>query len=258
MHSVDASAVYNTCTREHLPQAPSNKSPPLLDAMAPSKKSATATAANTNNTTTTAVPEPVKPAVETPATEVTPVVPVVVAEEDLAAKLGDLVSKLTSALTAITAQVKEVSAALKVAQKEVGKLQKQKDVAVAAATAAVAGGAGRRNKRKVNNSSSSSENAVPRKPSGFAKPAALSTQLCDFLGVAHDTKLARTDVTRMITKYIKEHELYGKEDKRAILPDAKLQAVLTVPKDQKLTYFNLQAYIKHHFVKEATPATVSA
>jgi upstream activation factor subunit UAF30 len=99
---------------------------------------------------------------------------------------------------------------------------------------------------------------IPRKPSGFAKPAQLSPELCQFLGVPDSTLMARTEVTRLITKYVKDNELYGKDDKRTINPDGKLIKLLAVKEDEKITYFNLQSHIKHHFVKTAAAADEAA
>ncbi len=86
-------------------------------------------------------------------------------------------------------------------------------------------------------------------PSGFAKPTKLSDALCDFLAVPKGTELARTDVTRRLNLYIKEHNLQDAKDKRKIHPDAKLQKVLNTKPDDNLTFFNLQSFIKHNFVK---------
>ena len=68
-----------------------------------------------------------------------------------------------------------------------------------------------------------------------------------FLGIGKDDLIARTDVTKGITKYCQEHSLHKPEDKRVILPDAKLRKLLRVDKGQELTYFNLQTYMKVHF-----------
>jgi chromatin remodeling complex protein RSC6 len=89
-------------------------------------------------------------------------------------------------------------------------------------------------------------------PSGFAKPTKLSNALCDFLAVGKGTEMARTDVTRLLNEYIKSQGLQDKEDKRTIHPDAKLTTILSLQPGEKLTFFNLQKYIKHNFVK-ATP-----
>lgn len=90
----------------------------------------------------------------------------------------------------------------------------------------------------------------PRTLSGFAKPSQLSEELCEFMGVAKGTSMARTEVTRMINEYIKKNNLQDASDKRHILPDEKLRKILNLQGDDKLTYFNLQKYMKHHFTKE--------
>lgn len=92
---------------------------------------------------------------------------------------------------------------------------------------------------------------TPRTLSGFAKPSQLSDDLCDFMGVARGTSMARTEVTRVINEYIKTNNLQATEDKRTIIPDEKLKQILNLSGDDKLTYFNLQKYMKHHFTKEA-------
>lgn len=92
-------------------------------------------------------------------------------------------------------------------------------------------------------------NAVKKAPSGFAKPTKLSDALCDFLAMAKGTELARTDVTRRLNQYIKEKKLQDEQDKRTIHPDAKLMTILSVKPGDTLTFFNLQSFIKHNFVK---------
>lgn len=87
----------------------------------------------------------------------------------------------------------------------------------------------------------------PRTPSGFAKPTKLSDDLCSFLGVSAGSEMARTEVTRVINEYIKTHSLQDTNDKRTIVPDEKLKSILKIGEGDKLTYFNLQTYIKHHF-----------
>ncbi len=88
-------------------------------------------------------------------------------------------------------------------------------------------------------------------PSGFAKPTKLSEELCAFLGIAAGTELPRTEVTRQLNAYIKENGLQNPADKRTILPDAKLKKLLSAKDTDKVTYFNLQTFMKPHFVKAA-------
>ena len=92
------------------------------------------------------------------------------------------------------------------------------------------------------------------KNNGFSKPVDISPELTKFLGLDKGAKIARTDVTKGITKYIKEHELQDKNDKRIILADTKLKKLLSggekkLTSDVPLTYFNLQTYLKHHYPK---------
>ncbi len=87
-----------------------------------------------------------------------------------------------------------------------------------------------------------------KRPSGFTKPTKISNELCDFLGVSHGSEFARTDVTKKITEYVKEHKLQSSEDGRQINPDKKLKALLNSG-DDKVTFFTLQRYMKHHYVK---------
>ena len=86
-----------------------------------------------------------------------------------------------------------------------------------------------------------------REPSGFAKPAVISKELCDFLGKPYGTEMARTEVTKYLTTYIKENQLQQPEDKRKISPDKKLFTLLKLKKDDQVTYFNLQKWMKPHF-----------
>ena len=92
---------------------------------------------------------------------------------------------------------------------------------------------------------------TPRAPSGFAKPTLISDELCSFLGKPSGTEMARTEVTKSITAYIKEHSLQHADNKRRIMPDSALASLLTVDDSVELTYFNLQKYMKVHFPKSA-------
>lgn len=94
-----------------------------------------------------------------------------------------------------------------------------------------------------------------KRTNGFSLPVKLSDDMCKFMGIPSGTHVGRTDVTKALTKYIKENDLQDKEDKRNILPDAKLKAVLSSTDQDKVTYFNLQKFIKHHFIKDETTPT---
>ena len=54
-------------------------------------------------------------------------------------------------------------------------------------------------------------------------------------------------MTRLINAYIRENNLQNPADKRKIIPNSALAAILS-PSDVPLTYFNLQSRIKQHFI----------
>jgi chromatin remodeling complex protein RSC6 len=87
-------------------------------------------------------------------------------------------------------------------------------------------------------------------PNGFAKPAKITDEMHEFLGVPKGTEISRTDVTRRVNAYIKEHNLYNPANKRIILPDAKLRKILGAAPDQEVTFFNLQRFLSASFVKK--------
>ena len=101
-------------------------------------------------------------------------------------------------------------------------------------------------------------NGEKRPPSGFAKPAKISDALCQFLGQPAGTEMARTEVTKYLTKYIKLHELQDPANKRIINCDAQLSGLLNVNPTDEVTYFNLQRYMKPHFPPKQVPVTASA
>jgi chromatin remodeling complex protein RSC6 len=94
-----------------------------------------------------------------------------------------------------------------------------------------------------------------RAPSGFVKPTLISDELAVFLGKEKGTELARTAVSKEIHAYIRAAKLQDPTNGRKINADAKLAKLLKLGKSDSLTYFNLQKYMKHHFIKPAAPAT---
>jgi chromatin remodeling complex protein RSC6 len=91
------------------------------------------------------------------------------------------------------------------------------------------------------------EEKAKRAPSGFAKPTLISDQLCTFLGKPVGSQVARTEVTKFLASYIKEHQLQDTQNKKVIVPDANLEALLNCDKSTELTYFTIQKYMKDHF-----------
>mgnify|MGYP001368817120 FL=1 len=97
-----------------------------------------------------------------------------------------------------------------------------------------------------------------KEPSGFTKPAKISSELAAFLGKDEGTEMARTEVTKELQKYILSHKLQDPANRRNINPDAKLRKLLGMKKSDSLTYFNLQKWMKPHFKSSASSKTTQS
>ena len=96
------------------------------------------------------------------------------------------------------------------------------------------------------------QNRANRQPSGFVKPTRISKELAVFLRKPDGTEMARTEVTKEINAYIREHKLQDPKNGRKILADKKLSTLLSLGKNEELTYFNLQKYMSPHFAKASS------
>ncbi len=95
---------------------------------------------------------------------------------------------------------------------------------------------------------SKGKNKGNRKPSGFAKPTKVTNELCEFMNKKEGEEIARTEVTKALCSYIKEHNLENKENSKIIYPDNKLKTLLGIEEGQELTYFTIQKYMNKHFI----------
>jgi chromatin remodeling complex protein RSC6 len=192
---------------------------PAVAAPAVEKKVAAKKAAETT-------PAPVAtpaPAVDaTPATDATP-------ERTLADEVKDLQDELTKIRDSASAAL----SALKRVQKRAA--QDVKDA--------------RKNRRRR------SENTdEPRKPSNFEIMVPISDELSIFLGGGKNNQMTRAQVTKSISKYVNDHTL---RTGRVIAPDAPLRKLLNIADGSsvELNMFNLQSFLRHHYLKPAAPAT---
>lgn len=149
--------------------------------------------------------------------------------------LGDQVAKVASKMQQLSADLASTKSEFKLLEKRWAKELK------------TAQRQGKRKKREGGNSA----------PSGFTKPTRISDELAAFLNKPQGTEMARTDVTKEINQYVKSNNLKDAEDGRKILPDAKLTTLLKLGKDDKLTFFNLQRFMKHHYPGSASAAVVA-
>ena len=143
-------------------------------------------------------------------------------------------SELAEQFTDFMAKLQQVCAAMSALKSEFRALEKKATRELKAATKAAA-----KKKRKSGN----------RQPSGFVKPTLISPALAAFLGKPEGTEMARTEVTREINGYIRQHKLQDKQNGRIIRPDKKLKGLLNIGDGEELTYFNLQKYMSPHFAK---------
>jgi hypothetical protein len=85
---------------------------------------------------------------------------------------------------------------------------------------------------------------------GFLKPRGISDELARFLKVPVGSLMLRTDVSKLINTYIRVNNLQDAANGRIIHPDANLRKLLNITPTEELTYFNLQKYMKHHFIRD--------
>jgi chromatin remodeling complex protein RSC6 len=149
-----------------------------------------------------------------------------------------LFKKLINQFADMQSVMKTFHSNMKVLQKEV--LKEQKEV------------------KKIVDKKKKKANGKKKAPSGFAKASSVTDELAIFLGLDAGTLIARTDVTAKVIAYVKSQNLQNPEKKKEIVPDAKLAALLTPEEGDIVTFFNLQRYLKRHFLPtvSAEPSTV--
>ena len=152
----------------------------------------------------------------------------------------DTIAMKMAAFNCLLQQVVTLAAALKVSFKTLDKL-------VAKEVKACKKASSKKSKRSGN-----------RQPSGFVRPTLISQELATFLDKPDGTEMARTAVSKEINLYIRSNNLQDKDNGRQINADAKLSTLLKLAPGDVLTYFNLQRYMKHHFVKVTPPVVATA
>jgi chromatin remodeling complex protein RSC6 len=157
-----------------------------------------------------------------------------VSADDKTADVENVVQVLADKIGSLASLVKDIQSSLKPVLKEHDKLRKIVE----------------RIQKKRDNARKS--------PSGFAKPNKISDELCDFIGVPHGTEKSRTDITRYINAYVKEHNLNKPTNRRIILPDEKLKKILKINNEEEVTFFILQRLISHHFPAAGSKTVSSA
>ena len=151
-----------------------------------------------------------------------------VEEESVVANFAGLLTKFNALRTALN----ELAPEMKKMEKQVARLEKKAE---------------RRRRRKTGADGEKKANPT----TVFTKPVEITKELCVFLQLAPGTQISRSDVTRGVMKYAKEHQL---TDKQTIKPDGTLRKLLGLTEKDNLTILNLQKYLKGHYVKAVVPA----
>lgn len=101
------------------------------------------------------------------------------------------------------------------------------------------------------------ENGNKRKNGFSLENNIISDELCDFIGHPKGTPISRSEVTRRLTAYVKEHNLQDPEDKRYVNLDSeagsKLKDLLSEVLDKegnpcRLTIITINKFISKHYV----------
>jgi len=96
-------------------------------------------------------------------------------------------------------------------------------------------------------------------PSGITKPVTISEELASFLKVSNGTLVPRNEVTKGVSAYVKLHGLSDPKNKQKFVlddrPTAKVLASLLGNPAEDVTYFNLQRYLKHHYISDGTESS---
>ncbi len=171
-----------------------------------------------------AAPAPVvEAAAPAPVAEVAAAPAEPVAEETLSSKLADFGSKIQQVAGILSSMRADYKALEKSVSKELKNASKSK---------------------KAKKASTGN-----KQPSGFVKPTAVSEELLKFLGKPAGTLMSRVEVSKEIIAYINANSLKDKTHGRQINADAKLGQLLRLGQEDVLTFFNLQKFLKVHFIK---------
>jgi len=77
----------------------------------------------------------------------------------------------------------------------------------------------------------------------------VSSELGKLLKLDSNYKGSKVEICKLIKKYIVDNNLQSEDEKINIIPNAKFKKLLTLDKNEKLTFFNLNDALSSHFIK---------
>jgi chromatin remodeling complex protein RSC6 len=106
--------------------------------------------------------------------------------------------------------------------------------------------------RKYRRTIAHSSDKENKKPSGFNKPCQVPTEIVELLKLDPAAEKSRTEITKLIYGYIKEHGLQDPVDKRTINPDNELRKLFKLGKKDQISFYNIQTHIKKVYPEKTT------
>ena len=107
--------------------------------------------------------------------------------------------------------------------------------------------------RKIKNTQEDPDGEKAKKRAennGFNRKQEITPKLREFLVLPEGELISRSEVTKVVNKYIIEQGLKHPENGRQIVLDDKLRDLLAPPADVIVTYLNLQKYLSPHYIKK--------
>lgn len=187
---------------------------------------------------TTVTSAPVETVTSTPAVTLAPTETTVAPTETEESNTEILFNKLLTQFQDVQSVMKVLSTNLKVLQKQYLKDQRE-------------------SKKLSLKKQAKKANSGKKTTSGITSPTPITPDLAKFLGLDENQMIPRTKVTSMVIEYIKKNDLQNKENKKQIIPNVALESILQA-NGEVVTFFNLQTYLKKHFLKNTTETTSTA
>ena len=93
---------------------------------------------------------------------------------------------------------------------------------------------------------------------GFNRPQVITEELREFLKLEEGEMISRSNVTKLVNKYVKEHGLKHPDNGRILILDETMNKLLKPPADLQITFLNIQKFLSPHYIKTETSVATAA